>query len=113
MLISKSARARGKGLKNHQRVRVHMGAAERLGKIVILGASEKIEPKQSVFCQITIAEPLLALRGDHFILRDETARRTLARRSHHQPLGATPQTRRNATAGSTECALEGRHSGAH
>jgi selenocysteine-specific elongation factor len=67
-----------KGLKNHQRVRVHLGAAERLGKIVILDASEKIEPKQSAFCQITIGEPLLALRGDHFILRDETARRTLA-----------------------------------
>ena len=55
-----------KGLKNHQRVRVHLGAAE------------KIEPKESAFCQITISEPLLALRSDHFILRDETARRTLA-----------------------------------
>ena len=30
-----------KGIKNHQRVRVHLGAAERLGKIVILGASGK------------------------------------------------------------------------
>ncbi|MGH7795363.1 MAG: SelB C-terminal domain-containing protein, partial [Candidatus Binatia bacterium] len=67
-----------KGLKNHQRVRVHLGAAERLGKIVILGAGEKIEAKESAYCQITISEPLLALRGDHFILRDETARRTLA-----------------------------------
>jgi selenocysteine-specific elongation factor len=67
-----------KGLKNHQRVRVHLGAAERLGKIVILGAGERIEPKESAYCQITISEPLLALRRDHFILRDETARRTLA-----------------------------------
>jgi selenocysteine-specific elongation factor len=67
-----------KGIKSHQRVRVHLGAAERLGKIAVLGAGEKIEPKQSAFCQITISEPLLALRGDHFILRDETARRTLA-----------------------------------
>jgi len=67
-----------KGLKNHQRIRVHLGAAERLGKIVILGGGEKIEPKESAFCQVTIAEPLLVLRGDHFILRDETARRTLA-----------------------------------
>jgi selenocysteine-specific elongation factor len=67
-----------KGLKNHQRVRVHLGAAERLGKIIILGAGEKIEPKESAYCQVTISEPLLALRGDHFILRDETARRTLA-----------------------------------
>jgi selenocysteine-specific elongation factor len=67
-----------KGLKNHQRVRVHLGAAERLGKIVVLGAGEKIEPKESAYCQVTLSEPLLALRGDHFILRDETARRTLA-----------------------------------
>ncbi len=67
-----------KGLKNHQRIRLHLGAAERLGKIVILGGGEKIEPKESAFCQVTISKPLLALRGDHFILRDETARRTLA-----------------------------------
>ena len=70
--------AANKGIKNHQRVRVHLGTAERLGKIVILGKAEKIEPKQSAYCQITIAQPLLALRGDHFIVRDETAQRTLA-----------------------------------
>ncbi|HEX2931608.1 MAG TPA: selenocysteine-specific translation elongation factor, partial [Candidatus Binatia bacterium] len=67
-----------KGIKNHQRVRVHLGTAERLGKIVILGAADKLEPKQSAYGQITVSEPLPALRGDHFILRDETARRTLA-----------------------------------
>ncbi|MEX0806548.1 MAG: selenocysteine-specific translation elongation factor [Candidatus Binatia bacterium] len=67
-----------KGIKNHQGVRVHLGTAERIGKVIILGASDKIEPKQSAYCQITLAEPILALRGDHFILRDETAQRTLA-----------------------------------
>jgi selenocysteine-specific elongation factor len=67
-----------KGIKNHQRVRVHLGTAERLGKIVILGAGEKIEAKQSAYCQVMLNEPLLALRGDHFIVRDETAQRTLA-----------------------------------
>ena len=66
-----------KGIKNHQRVRIHMGAAERLGKIVLLGGKEKAEPKEAVYCQITLEEPLLALRNDHFIVRDETARRTL------------------------------------
>jgi selenocysteine-specific elongation factor len=70
--------AASKGIKNHQRVRVHLGAAERLGKIAILGEGAKIEPKQSSYSQITLTEPLLALRGDHFIVRDETARRTLA-----------------------------------
>ena len=68
----------GKGIKSHQRVRVHIGAAERLGKIILLGAKSKVEPKESAFCQITTAEPLLVLRGDHFIIRDETASRTLA-----------------------------------
>ncbi|MBM4262052.1 MAG: selenocysteine-specific translation elongation factor [Deltaproteobacteria bacterium] len=69
--------AAAKGIKNHQRVRIHMGAAERLGKIVQLGAKEKAEPKESVYCQITLEEPLLVLRNDHFIVRDETAQRTL------------------------------------
>jgi selenocysteine-specific elongation factor len=67
-----------RGIKNHQRVRLHIGAAERLGKIILLGAKNKVEPKESAFCQITTAEPLLVLRGDHFIVRDETASRTLA-----------------------------------
>jgi selenocysteine-specific elongation factor len=67
-----------KGIKNHQNVRVHLGTAERLGKVIILGDRDNIEPKQSAYCQITLTEPILALRGDHFILRDETAQRTLA-----------------------------------
>jgi selenocysteine-specific elongation factor len=69
--------AAAKGIKNHQRLRIHMGAAERLGKIVLLGDKEKAEPKQSVYCQITLEEPLLVLRRDHFVARDETAQRTL------------------------------------
>jgi selenocysteine-specific elongation factor len=70
--------AAAKGIKNHQRVRVHLGTAERLGKIVILGGADKLEPKRSGYCQITVSGALPALRGDHFILRDETAQRTLA-----------------------------------
>jgi selenocysteine-specific elongation factor len=69
--------AAAKGIKNHQRLRIHMGAAERLGKIVLLGDRHKAEPKESVYCQITLEEPLLVLRGDHFVARDETAQRTL------------------------------------
>ena len=70
--------AAAKGIKNHQRIRVHMGTAERLAKIILLGARDKAGPKESAYCQITLAEPLLALRNDHFIVRDETARKTLA-----------------------------------
>ena len=49
-----------KGIKNHQNVRVHLGTAERLGKVIILGERDHIEPKQSAYCQITLTEPILA-----------------------------------------------------
>jgi len=65
------------GIKNHQSVRVHLGTAERLAKLILLGSQVKVGPKQSTFCQIALSEPLLALREDHFIIRDETAQRTL------------------------------------
>jgi selenocysteine-specific elongation factor len=69
--------AAAKGIKNHQRLRIHMGAAERLAKIVLLGGPEKLNAKDSSYCQITLNEPLLVMRGDRFVARDETARRTL------------------------------------
>jgi selenocysteine-specific elongation factor len=67
----------GAGIKSHQRVRVHMGTAERLAKLIVLGGQDTIRPKHAGFCQIALSEPLLALRGDRFIIRDETAQRTL------------------------------------
>jgi selenocysteine-specific elongation factor len=70
--------AAAKGIKNHQRIRVHLGTAERLAKIILLGGEDKVGAKDSTYCQITLSEPLLALRNDHFIVRDETARKTLA-----------------------------------
>ncbi|HWP58284.1 MAG TPA: selenocysteine-specific translation elongation factor [Candidatus Acidoferrales bacterium] len=66
-----------KGIKSHQRIRVHLGTAERLGKLILLPEREKAEPKETVYCQITLEEPLLVMRGDRFIVRDETAQRTL------------------------------------
>jgi selenocysteine-specific elongation factor len=57
-----------RALKNHQRVRLHLGTAERLGKVVVSGS----------YGQVTVSPPVLALRGDRFILRDETAVRTIA-----------------------------------
>ncbi|HEX2099279.1 MAG TPA: selenocysteine-specific translation elongation factor, partial [Candidatus Synoicihabitans sp.] len=69
--------AAAKGIKNHQRVRIHMGSAERLAKVILLGPQETLPPKQCGYCQITLEDGLPVLRGDHFIVRDETARRTL------------------------------------
>jgi selenocysteine-specific elongation factor len=68
----------GAAVKNHQRVRVHAGTAERLGKLIVLGGEASIKAKASAYCQIRLTDPIHVLRGDRFVLRDETARRTLA-----------------------------------
>jgi selenocysteine-specific elongation factor len=65
------------GIKNHQRVRVHLGTAERFAKLILLGSEEKVGPKESAYCQLSVSEPLLVMRGDRFIVRDETSSRTL------------------------------------
>jgi selenocysteine-specific elongation factor len=62
---------------NHLRVRIHMGTAERFGKLVVLGLHDSAAPGDSTYCQIVLAKPLPVLRGDHFIVRDEAAQRTL------------------------------------
>jgi len=64
-------------LPSHSRVRFHLGTAEVMGKLVVLGGGTELEPRTSGWAQIVLAEPVLALRGDRFILRDETARWTL------------------------------------
>jgi selenocysteine-specific elongation factor len=62
---------------NYQRVRIHIGTAETFGKLVVLGRYDSVVPGDSAFCQLVLTKPLPVLRGDHFIVRDETAQRTL------------------------------------
>lgn len=69
-------------VKDHQRVRVHVGTAERRGTVIPLGSREHpgvhaVAPGETAYCQIVLSEPLSAMKGDRFILRDETAQRTL------------------------------------
>lgn len=65
-------------LEHHQRVRLHVGTAERMARLVLLGTRGPVASGQTAFCQIVLSDPVHVLRGDRFILRDETARRTLA-----------------------------------
>lgn len=67
----------GRMVGNHERVRIHLGTAEIIGKIVLLGGMDFLEPKAKAMCQIVSEEPLVALRGDRFVLRNETAQLTL------------------------------------
>ena len=99
--------AAARGLKNHQRVRVHLGTAEALGKVILMGpggegtptseasapSTQVLLPGRSHLCQIVVTSPVVAMRGDHFILRDETAQRTLG--GGRVVLPATPKRRRS------------------
>jgi selenocysteine-specific elongation factor len=64
-------------VETHSRVRLHIGTAEVLAKLVVLGGPQTIAPREAGWVQLVLKEPVVALRGDRFILRDETARRTL------------------------------------
>ncbi len=67
----------GREIVNHERVRIHLGTAEVIGKMIFLGGREVLSPKSTALCQIVTQEPLVALRGDHFVLRNQTAQGTL------------------------------------
>jgi selenocysteine-specific elongation factor len=66
-----------KGVPSHARVRVHLGTAETLGKIVLLEGQSVLAPKRTAYAQLVLERPLVALRGDRFILRAENAQATL------------------------------------
>lgn len=64
-------------IENHEQVRVHIGTAEVMGKIIILNGQEVLPPRSTAYCQIVLEEPVVALRGDRFILRNQTAQGTV------------------------------------
>jgi selenocysteine-specific elongation factor len=70
------AMPRDRVLKHQQRVRVHAGTAERPGRVVLFGR-DSLGSRAGGYCQIVLAEPVLVMRGDRFIVRDETARATI------------------------------------
>jgi selenocysteine-specific elongation factor len=67
----------GREIDNHERVRVHLGTAEVIGKVIILDGRGNLLPRSTAFCQIVLEEPVVASRGDRFILRNQTAQGTL------------------------------------
>lgn len=89
----------GREIENHERVRVHMGTAEVIGKVIILDGRDTLPPRSTAFCQIVVEEPVVALRGDRFILRDQTAQGTLGGGEVIQPFA---QRHRRSEEGVTE-----------
>ncbi|MCK9296830.1 MAG: selenocysteine-specific translation elongation factor [Desulfobulbaceae bacterium] len=60
--------ANEKPLKNRSRVRVHLGTAEIMGRIVAL-ESEEIAPGRSANVQLLLEEPVGVWPGDHYVVR--------------------------------------------
>jgi selenocysteine-specific elongation factor len=68
--------AAGRAIGSQTRVRLHLGTAEALGRLV-LHDGHPLAPRGAGWARLVVREPVLALRGDRFVLRDETARRTI------------------------------------
>jgi selenocysteine-specific elongation factor len=64
-------------LKHWMPIHVHLGASDVTGRVVILDA-EKIEAGAAGLVQLVLDHPIGAVHGDRLILRDQSARRTIA-----------------------------------
>jgi selenocysteine-specific elongation factor len=67
-----------RGLRSRTRVRFHIGAAEVLGRVRILDEPSEISPGKDALAQIRLESPVVALHGDHFIIRSYSPAETIA-----------------------------------
>ena len=66
-----------RALKNNTRVRLFIGTAETIARAIVLDDAGVIAPKTAGFAQLVTEDPVVALSGDRFVIRDETNSRTL------------------------------------
>jgi selenocysteine-specific elongation factor len=63
-------------LRNRSRTHLHIGTAEALARVVLLGVSQ-LAPGDSGDAQLRLETPILALPGDHFIIRSYSPAATI------------------------------------
>lgn len=66
----------GEDLVHNQRVHVHTGTSAVVARVRMLGG-DRIEPMERGYAQLRLEEPIVALRGDRFILRTYSPVKTL------------------------------------
>src|ERR1700722_13463185 len=76
-----------RAFKNNTRVRMFIGTAETIARAIVLDEAGAIAPKSSAFAQLVTEDPVVALAGDRFVIRDETNSRTLGGGVVLNPLG--------------------------
>lgn len=55
-------------IKHRQRIHFHLGTAEKLGRIHLL-AQEELHPGETGYAQVILEGPILAVKGDRFVIR--------------------------------------------
>src|SRR5438093_8854788 len=70
-----------------QRVRFHLGAAEIIGRLVLL-EGETLEPGGSALAQLRLERPTAAARGDRFVIRSYSPSRTVGGGAVTEPAAA-------------------------
>ena len=74
-----------RGLRTRQRVRVHIGTAEVLARVAVIGGAE-ILPRESGFAQLRLESPVASILGERFILRRYSPQETIGGGSVLQPI---------------------------
>jgi selenocysteine-specific elongation factor len=88
-----------KALPTGTTVHLHHGTADAMGRIAVLDGT-RVEPGAEALVAITLDRPLAACRGDRFVIRDASARRTIGggRVLDVTPVGALARRGRRAPA---------------
>jgi selenocysteine-specific elongation factor len=76
-----------RALKSNTRVRLFIGTAETIARAIVLDDAGAIAPKAAGFAQLVTEDPVVALSGDRFVIRDETNSRTLGGGVVLNPMG--------------------------
>lgn len=63
-------------LKHNQEVKLFLGAAQRMARVRLLGV-DLLKPGEDGWLQLVLEEPIVATRGDHYILRRPSPSATL------------------------------------
>ncbi len=66
----------GRALRHWTPVHVHIGSADISGRVVLLEGGS-LAPGESALGQLVLDQPTVALQGDRFVLRDQSAQRTI------------------------------------
>ncbi|MBF6569092.1 MAG: selenocysteine-specific translation elongation factor [Candidatus Binataceae bacterium] len=74
-------------IRNNQRLRFYIGTSETMARAIVIESAGQIPVKSGGLVQLVLNDPVVALTGDKFVVRDETSRRTLGGGRVLNPLG--------------------------